>query len=156
MRITKYRIEQDESRKNVLVKEKSSNYAADELCNPQKVVNMLNALFNLDRMAEEYVYLVAMDTRCKPIGVFEVSHGGVSLTVCSPREIYIRALLCGASGIILAHNHPSGDTCPSKQDMETFRIVKEAGEILGVGMYDNLIVGGNGAYFSFKENGLFG
>ena len=91
-----------------------------------------------------------MYTKGKPLGVFEISHGTINQSICNPRDIFIKALLCGAAGIILAHNHPSGDVAPSKNDMEIYKRVKEAGQLLGIGLLDNIIIG-NG-YYSFTEN----
>lgn len=150
MRITTYRAELNEHKHNVLVKENSCNYPINSLKSPQAITEMLNTVFRLNKQAEEYVYMIALNTKCNPLGVFEISHGAVSQSICNPREIYIKALLCGASGIILAHNHPSGDTTPSKNDMEAYQRIKEAGKIIGVDLFDNLIIG-NG-YFSFMEN----
>ncbi len=68
------------------------------------------------------------------------------------RDIFIKALLCGATGIILAHNHPSGDVVPSKEDMTLYDKVKEAGKIMDISILDNIIVGDG--YFSFAEAGI--
>lgn len=152
MRITTYRSEINEYQHNILVKENSCNYPVDSLRSPQAVSEMLNTVFRLNKQAEEYVYMIALNTKSKPLGVFEISHGSVSQSICNPREIFIKALLCGATGIILAHNHPSGDTTPSNGDMAVYDRIKEAGKIMGVSLLDNIIVG-NG-YFSFMENGI--
>lgn len=151
MRITLYRLELNEDQHNVLVNENSCNYSMDDCFNnPRSIVEMLNTVFRLNKQAEEYVYMIALNTKNKPLGVFEISHGSVNLSVCNPREIYIKALLCGACGIILAHNHPSGGTTPSKQDVQIYQRVKKAGEIIGINVIDNIIVGDG--YFSFVEN----
>ena len=152
MRITTYRAELNEEQHNILVKENSCNYPVDSLNNPQLVSAMLNEVFRLNRRAEEHVYMIALNTKSRPLGIFEISHGTVNLSICNPREIFIKALLCGAAGIILVHNHPSGDIKPSKEDMEVYKRIKEAGKIIGVELIDNIIVA-NG-YFSFHENGI--
>lgn len=152
MRITTYRSELNEDQHNVIVKEKSCNYPVDSLSSPQIVVEMLNTVFRLKKQAEEHVYMIALNTKLKPLGLFEISHGTVNQSICNPREIYIKALLCGASGIVLAHNHPSGDVTPSKEDKTVYQRIKEAGQIIGIDLYDNIVVG-NG-YFSFTENGM--
>ena len=152
MRITTYRTEISEDQHNILVKENSCNYPVEFLSSPQAISEMLNTVFRLNKQAEEYVYMIALNTKCKPLGVFEISHGAVSQSICNPREIFIKALLCGAAGIILAHNHPSGDVTPSKDDATVYQRIKEAGKIIGVDLLDNLVIG-NG-YFSFKENGI--
>lgn len=149
MRITLYRSELDENRHNVLVKEKAVNYISESINTPQAVTDMLNTVFHLDRQAEEYVYMIALNTKGRILGVFEISHGAVSQSLCVPREIFIRALLCGASSIILAHNHPSGDVTPSKEDVAVYKRIKETGEMIGINLIDNIIVGDT--YFSFTE-----
>lgn len=149
MQIKTYRTELDENQHNVLVKENCYNCSIESLEDPKAVTKMLNTVFNLKNRAEEYVYMVALNTKNKPLGVFEVSHGTVNQSVCNPRELFIRALLCGATNIILAHNHPSGDTVPSEIDVENYRMVKEAGQLIGIKLLDSIIVG-NG-YFSFME-----
>ena len=151
MRIIKYNVElADESRHNVLVKESARNYNAAALDMPYIIVNMLNDIYRLNRQAEERVYMIALDNKNKPLGVFEISHGSGNFSVCNPREIYIRALLCGAFSVILAHNHPSGDPTPSRLDIEMYADIKEAGRILGVKLLDSIVIG-NDQYFSFEE-----
>lgn len=149
MRITKYRTELDGNQHNMLVKESACNYPVEFLSNPQLVAEMLNAVFRLNKQAEEYVYMIALNTQSKPLGVFEISHGTINLSACEPREIFIKALLCGAIGIILAHNHPSGNLTPSEEDMAAYKKVKEAGQLLGIELLDNIIVGDG--YLSFME-----
>lgn len=149
MRIILYKTELDENQHNILVKENSCNYPVQALNSPKSIVDMPNTVFRLNRQAEEYVYMIALNTKNKPLGVFEISHGTASLSICNPREIYIKSLLCGATGIILVHNHPSGDTTPSKEDMTVYNRIKEAGKLIGVNLLDNIIVGDG--YFSFLE-----
>lgn len=74
-----------------------------------------------------------------------------SYEVCNPREIFIRLLLCGASTFVMIHNHPSGDTNPSKADRMVAQKLKEAGDLLGITMIDSIIIGYH-YYLSMKEN----
>jgi len=152
MRITKYNVELNQNLQNMIVKESSCNYSADRMDSPIKIVDMMNNIFRLNRQAEEHLYMLAFNVKCRLLGVFEISHGTVDCSLVTPREIFIRALLCGASGIILIHNHPSQDTNPSREDMQVYRGIKEAGEIIGVQLYDNIIVGSD--YYSFKEENI--
>lgn len=119
---------------------------------PEKVYTLAKNLRLLEA-AEEYVYTLALDNKNKATGLFEISHGTVNSSVISPREIYIRALLLGASSIILFHNHPSGDVTPSKDDILVTKRVKAAGELLGIELLDHLIVGDK--YYSFREEQMF-
>ena len=134
-----------------MIKEKSVNYQYDgNFNNPQSIYNMLCDVFQHNRQTEEYLYLLCFNTKGRLLGVFEVSHGTVNASLCNTREIFQKALLCNASNIVLAHNHPSGDTTPSKDDIAVYRKVKEAANIMGIGYIDNLIIGDS--YYSFTKN----
>ena len=115
---------------------------------PQKVAETM--IPEIGHMAEEYVYMIALDVKRRPIGAFEISHGTVDVSIVTPREIFIRALVCGASSIILVHNHPSGDKSPSKHDIEVTEAVANAGKLLNIPLVDHLILVDEDA-FSFKE-----
>lgn len=154
MRITKYRTELDENKHNILIKESATNYCTDNFTDPRTISNMLNECFGLNRLAEEHAYLIALSTKCKPLGVFEVSHGTVNLSIINPREIFIRLLLVGASSFVLVHNHPSGDCTPSEDDIRSTRRIKKCTDIMGIPLIDHIIVGDG--YNSFYQNGLLG
>ena len=70
-----------------------------------------------NRPAEEIAYVIGMNTKCRPIGVSEISHGTIDMALIRPREVYIRALLMGATSICITHNHVSGNPEPSHADM---------------------------------------
>lgn len=150
MRITSYSVELDD-KLNVLVKEKAVNYKTTKLDNPDEIVEMFDTVFRLSAKAEEHMYLLAMDVKCHPIGVFLVSKGTVDITVVNPRDVFIRLLLCGASGFVLTHNHPSGDTTPSKEDRELTQRMKNCADLIGINFLDHIIVGEG--YYSFKGGG---
>lgn len=120
---------------------------------PENVYKLATKTLNLLEAAEEYVYLITLNNKNKLTGLFEVSHGTVNSSILSPREIYIRALLLGATNIIIFHNHPSGDPEPSKEDIRVTKRLKAAGELLGVELLDHLIVGDK--YYSFREEQMF-
>ncbi len=83
-----------------------------------------------------------------------MGHGSVDHAPVYPREIMRRALELSASGVILVHNHPSGDPTPSRADIDMTRQVVEAGRALKVAVHDHLVVGRHGVV-SFKDMGLF-
>ena len=120
---------------------------------PENVYKLATKTLNLLEAAEEYVYLITLNNKNKLTGLFEVSHGTVNSSILSPREIYIRALLLGATNIIIFHNHPSGDPEPSKEDIRVTKRLKAAGELLGVELIDHIIVGNY--YYSFREEQMF-
>ena len=79
--------------------------------------------------------------------------GTVNHTPVYPREVIKRALDLGATAIILVHNHPSGDLTPSKADIDITKQIIKAGELMGVGVHDHLIIAEKG-HFSFKSHHL--
>ena len=151
MRIQKSSIVLDDNYKNVLVKDFAKNYSAvDDLQSPENIVQVMNDVFNISNLPEEYLYLICMTGRCKPISFFEVSHGTYNTTVVNCREILIRALLCGATNIIIIHNHPSGVPEPSREDVQITKKLQEASELIGIQFSDHIIIGRDG-YYSFNE-----
>jgi len=87
------------------------------------------------------------------LGIFLLSKGTIDMSLLGIREIYIRALLAGASRIILCHNHPSKDCTPSEKDIVNTKKVKDAGDIMGVELLDHIVIGGP-SYFSFMEHDM--
>ncbi len=87
------------------------------------------------------------------IKVRTTSCGSVAKAIVDPREIYCEPLKERASGIIVCHNHPSGNFTPSSNDLMVTRQLQKAGELLGIQLLDHIIVSVNG-YYSFSENGL--
>jgi len=153
MRITLYKTLFDKTERTpCLVKETATNYGGETLNNPCAIARMLRDVFQHDLETEEVVYLLCFDTKYKPIGVFQLSKGTVGLSCINPREVYMKALLCGAVTIVVAHNHPSGDPTPSTSDIDSTQRTLEAGKMLGVKLTDSIIIGNN-EYYSFQEEG---
>ena len=154
MKIEKSNLVLEENHKVSLKKEMELEYKViDKFKSPQNVVQVVNDVFNLSKMAEEYIYLLCMTLDGDPICFFEISHGTYNMAIVNPREIMIRTLLCGATTIILVHNHPSGNTKPSEEDIQLTRRIKEACKLIGIDFTDHIIVGGD-SYLSFKEEQL--
>ena len=86
------------------------------------------------------------------LGIYDVSTGGISGTVADPRVIFVAALKANACGIIISHNHPSGNLKPSKQDEELTQKLKQAGQLLDIKLMDHLVVTTEG-YYSFADEG---
>ena len=97
-----------------------------------------------DNPAEEYVYMIGVDNSCSPIGISEISHGTVNASFARPREIFERGLLMGAGGIIVIHNHVTGEVTPSAQDYIQSRHLQAASAIIGLPLIDHIIAGRNG------------
>lgn len=155
MRIQKSNIILDDNYNNILVKEFAKNYnkGVDIFDTPEKIVRVMNDVFSLNNFAEEYLYLMCMTKKCKPISFFEVSHGTHDASLVGAREIMIRALLCGAASIVIIHNHPSGDPYPSMNDIMVTKRIKAVSELIGITFIDHIIIGKEG-FFSFKVNNM--
>ena len=149
--LRKYEMELDELKHPLMVEESSYECPDERLNSPEKIVKLLNECFRLDKKAEEYVYMLAFDAKCNPLGEFELGHGSVNACILNPREIFQRALICGAVNIVIAHNHPSHDSTPSKEDDEVALKISRAGKLMGIKLVDFIIIG-NG-YFSYNEQG---
>jgi len=89
----------------------------------------------------------------KVIGAYDVSSGGITGTVADPKIIFVAALKANCTGIVISHNHPSGNLKPSRQDEELTQKIKQAGQLLDLTLLDHLIVTLEG-YFSFADEGL--
>ena len=85
------------------------------------------------------------------MGYAQISSGGLTGTVCDPKIIFQYALQTNASGIILAHNHPSGNLQPSQADIQITEKVREAGKLLDIALLDHLILTGEG-FYSLTDN----
>lgn len=107
-------------------------------------------LRHLDR---ENLLILLLNTKNVLIKELIISQGTVNSSLVSPREIFIQAMKYSAVNIILVHNHPSGNSEPSREDLMITQRVKEAGDLIGISLIDHLIIGDNN-YVSFKERGI--
>lgn len=82
-----------------------------------------------------------------------ISIGSLSASIVHPREVFEVAIAQGAAGIVLAHNHPSGDVSPSRQDLDLTQRLVEAGRIMGIDILDHIILG-EAEFLSLKEHAL--
>jgi DNA repair protein RadC len=87
------------------------------------------------------------------LGLMVISKGGISGTVTDVRIILQAALKSNASGLIVCHNHPSGNLNPSESDTKITQKIKEAGNLMDIQLLDHLIIS-NEDYYSFADNGL--
>ena len=150
MRIVLYKTILDENKCCKIVGTEMQTYQTDKKLNdPKRVFELMCAVFQHNKQSEEYLYMLCFTTDCKLLGVFELSHGSVDTTIYNPREIFQKAFLCNATGIILVHNHPLGSIMQSKADIDAYYIIKKAADIMGVSVFDNIIIGDS--YYSFHE-----
>lgn len=102
---------------------------------------------------KEMILLLSLDSRLHLIEKYVLSIGTVNASLLSPREVFVRALKCQASSVILLHNHPSGDATPSREDLLVTGKIKETGELVEIPLIDHIIIG-DGCYTSLKEKNL--
>ena len=113
------------------------------------VYRQLLDICNSDR---EHFVVFDLDARHRIIERRIVHIGTLTGVEVHPREVFRQALLNSAAAIIIAHNHPSGDVSPSRQDLEITSRLREVGEILGIALLDHVIVAGDG-FLSLAERG---
>jgi DNA repair protein RadC len=134
-----------------LVREGSTKTCNKELSSPSAAADIMqDYIGDTDRE----IFVVAMlDTKNKVIGINTVAVGSLNSTIVHPREVLKPAILANAAGIIVGHNHPSGDLTPSLEDMSVTERLGEACKIVGINLLDHVIIG-DGQYLSFKERGF--
>ena len=106
----------------------------------------------LQKKKREYFIAFLLDTRHKLISKEVISIGTLTASLAHPREILNPAIRKSAAGIILAHNHPSGDPSPSDEDNRLTKRIAECCRIMGIELLDHVIIGSQGCY-SFKTSG---
>ena len=100
---------------------------------------------------EEFGVLI-LDVRNRLKRLEVISRGSLNGSLVHPREVFREAVSLQAAGLILFHNHPSGDPTPSREDLELTRRLKSAGGIMGIEVLDHVILG-QGRFTSLKERG---
>lgn len=101
---------------------------------------------------EEHFMILYFDTRNKLINE-EISIGTLNSSLVHPREVFKKAIQENTAQIIIAHNHPSGDSKPSEEDKSTTKRLVEAGKLVGISIIDHLIVTSS-EFFSLRDNGI--
>lgn len=123
-----------------------------KITNSEDVVKVLRELWNDTIEYREEMMLLLLNRKNEVIGYYLLSTGGAHGTYCDPKIIFQAALLSHASGIILAHNHPSGNTTPSEQDIDLTNKVKQGGKLLEIQLLDHIILTSE-KYYSFADEG---
>ena len=108
----------------------------------------------LEGVDREYFVIILLNQKNRVLGVSTISIGSLTASIVHPREVYKSAILSNAASIICGHNHPSSDCQPSKEDRAITQRLVEAGKLLGISILDHVIIGGEGRYFSFADEGL--
>jgi DNA repair protein RadC len=139
----------------MIISEKSAKKAS--LCSSQEVAALVNTLLASEDEASqerEHFYCIGLNTKNVVKYIDLVSLGSLTASLVHPRETFRVAVTRGAAAVIFSHNHPSGDTKPSQEDILLTRRLSQAGDVLGIKVLDHVIVGEAGAQFSFRDNGM--
>ncbi|WP_298156140.1 RadC family protein [Flavobacterium sp.] len=124
------------------------------LSNGNEVFEFIISNWNLDIIEfQEECKIILLNRANIVLGIYELSKGGISGTVVDIRIILSICLKCNASGIIMVHNHPSGNMKPSDADRSITRKLKDACDLLDISFVDHLIISRNN-FFSFTQDGL--
>jgi DNA repair protein RadC len=130
----------------------SETSARSLLKTPEDVAALVKG--RLKEKKKEYFLAVLLDTRNQLIKVAEISVGSLDSSIVHPREVFKEAISASAAAVIFVHNHPSGDTEASDDDIRLTKRLAEAGEIVGIDVIDHIIIGGT-AFRSLKREGIF-
>lgn len=152
---------------------KKSNYIIKELeviYNPTQKVNdnqkcnikssktaaeLLYQFYNINSISYQEEFLVLyVNNANNVIGIHQHSKGGITYTSVDIRIIMATALKCFATGIIISHNHPTGQLKPSMQDEVITLNIKKACKYFDITLLDHIIIAPSGEYFSFSDTGI--
>jgi DNA repair protein RadC len=114
----------------------------------------VHALFGarLKPLRQEEFHVIMLDARHRLLSTLLVTRGTADTSLVHPREVFRDAIKEGASGVILVHNHPSGDPRPSPEDRSVTHQLSDAGNLVGIPVLDHVIIG-DGRYVSMAEEG---
>ncbi len=122
------------------------------ISSPADAANLL--MYQMSALEQEYLYVILLDTRNRVLGKpQEIYHGSLNTSLIRAGEVFREAVKINAAGLIVAHNHPSGDPSPSPEDVAVTRTLVEAGKLLDIEVLDHLVIGRQ-RFVSLKERGL--
>ena len=133
-----------------MVKESSFLYQTRQILSPKDAYEMIKE--QLEGLDREQFIIACLNTKNEPTNITVVSVGSLNKAIVHPREVFKTAILSNAASIMAFHNHPSGETTPSQQDIQLTNRLYEAGELLGIKLLDHLIIGDR-TFTSLKEKG---
>lgn len=116
---------------------------------PRDVHSLLRNYF--DELEQEHFVAVLLNGAHEPVKVVLVSIGLVNRTLVHPREVFREAIKDNCCAVIVAHNHPSGNAEPSKEDDDVTKMLVDAGKVVGIEVLEHMIISQRG-YYSYAEN----
>lgn len=135
-----------------MVKEGRALYGMERFSSPKATAEAVRPL--VERANREMFLVLSLDARLAPMALEIVAVGSGNACYIDAKDVYRHSIMNNASSIICIHNHPSGDPEPSVEDRRTTRKLGKCGAILGIELVDHMILGADGAFFSFREKGI--
>ena len=123
-----------------------------EVCNPKQAFHVLKP--RVEDWSREHFLVVLLNSRNEVLGVETVSVGSLSASIVHPREVFRPAIIGCAAGIVVGHNHPSGDPDPSPEDLSVTRRLADVAALVGIDLHDHVVFTPE-AFVSLKERGAF-
>jgi DNA repair protein RadC len=121
------------------------------LSSPESAAKLIQ--YEMSNLEQEHLRSLMVDTRNRLIKIKDVYCGSLNLSVVRVCEVFREAIRCNAAGILIAHNHPSGDPSPSAEDIHITSEFVRAGNLLDIKVLDHIIIG-RGSFCSLRERGL--
>ncbi|NTU52268.1 MAG: DNA repair protein RadC [Chlorobiaceae bacterium] len=135
-----------------LIRESGLEYSKQRLTKAEDAYRLFMEQ-GLGDEAQEVLVCLFLTTKNTVIGLNEVSRGTLTASLFHPREILKGAILANAHGIIIGHNHPSGDPEPSNADKQVTSLLKQAATLVQIELLDHVVVG-HDKWYSFRDSGL--
>lgn len=127
-----------------IVIERQEKYEYDKkITKMEDVVDLVRDVMKIQNEAQEVCYVLAIDSRNKTVCFTEIGRGSTNVCSILIADIYKYVLLSNCKKFILLHNHPSGDTTPSKEDIKITKTLLKGTKLLGIQMLDHIVIGNN-------------
>jgi len=135
-----------------LAAEPPSPSTAPHIATPSDVVTLLGA--EMGALVQEQLRVLLLDTKLRVRACHLIYQGTVNSAHIRVAEVLRPAVIANLPAIVLVHNHPSGDTTPSPEDIRSTHQIATAAELFDIDLLDHVILGAGGRYYSLKEDGV--
>lgn len=141
-------------RQKLTAKQTDESLPASRITSSRDAVELARLFWDADALTfTESAYALFLNASSVPVAWALLSVGGITGTVVDNRVLFAHGVLCGARGVIIFHNHPSGDPHPSDADIGLTKKVKTAGDALEIKLMDHIILTNGTRYYSFADEG---
>ena len=130
-----------------------NEHNGEKVKSPMMIYETIKSVMQQMDPDREHLLNVMLNTKNQILGIEIIAIGTLNACICHPREIFYPAVANKAASIIIAHNHPSGDPTPSKEDIAVAKKIVEGGALLGIDVLDSIVIGDD-TYCSMKDKGI--